>query len=225
VKRMGALLGTLALFSSCKASVVDTHPAVKGPVPEVPYIDFGGGQVRYPLGGARSLLGVRRRDAFRRMARFCGGAAHVKVRREFDRDDSETPYNAGELEEVVALHELNREPAARQMGERLPDLGGGFKAPEHELQGAAAHLGGQAGRLVGRVLDQHLDLRKGAAAELVRPAPCRAARAAPAAPYPGLGLVMGHEPEGETAIGQDKYSARPGPGRRRASSGVLTIRI
>ena len=103
MKRMGALLGTLALFSSCKASVVDTHPAVKGPVPEVPYIDFGGGQVRYPLGGARSLLGVRRRDAFRRMARFCGGAAHVKVRREFDRDDSETPYNAGELEEVVAL--------------------------------------------------------------------------------------------------------------------------
>lgn len=93
----------LAGLAACKASLVDTRQALKGPVPEVPYIDFGGGEVRYPLGGAKSLRGFRRRDALAKMGRFCGGAAHVKVEREFDRDDMETPYHAGELEEVVAL--------------------------------------------------------------------------------------------------------------------------
>ncbi|MFA6093053.1 MAG: hypothetical protein WCU88_07050 [Elusimicrobiota bacterium] len=90
------------VICGCRASVVELRKAQKGPVPEVGYIDPGGGQLRWALKGGSLLQRQRRKNALKRAALHCAGA-EVKVKREWTQEDAETSYQAEDLAESVRL--------------------------------------------------------------------------------------------------------------------------
>lgn len=93
-----AALAALLLAQGCVAELKETRRRVKGPVAEVGLIDPGAGDVRYALKGPGFLVRKRRADAFKKMARYCGGEASFRVTGETVRDDVETPYNSSDLD-------------------------------------------------------------------------------------------------------------------------------
>ena len=103
--RRGFASAVFVLLAGCSAVVVDLRRPVKGPVPEVGYIDPGGGQVRYALRGASFLVSQRRAHALRLARRHCAAflppqkkSPAIRIAKEWTQEDSETPYNAEELD-------------------------------------------------------------------------------------------------------------------------------
>ena len=95
------LLAGCLLILGCRAQMVETRKRTRGPVPEVGLIDPGGGRLRYALKGPKFLLRARRQDAFRKMAKLCGGEGRVRIEREYDQDDSETPYHVDDINDTT----------------------------------------------------------------------------------------------------------------------------
>jgi len=86
------------LLQGCVAELKEARRRVKGPVPEVGIIDPGAGDARYALKGPEFLVRRRRANAFKKMAKYCGGEALFRVTGEAVRDDIETPYNSTDLD-------------------------------------------------------------------------------------------------------------------------------
>lgn len=97
-----ALLCAAALLSGCVAQVVETRRPKPGPVPEVGLLAPGGGRVRYALKGPKWLVARRRKSAFKKMGKVCGGGFQVLA--EEEREDAETPYHVEDLD-AAALTE------------------------------------------------------------------------------------------------------------------------
>lgn len=93
----GLAAAALAMWG-CVAELKQTRKRVRGPVPEVGLIDPGAGDVRYALKGPELLVRRRRADAFKKMAKYCGGEGLFRVTEELTRDDVETPYHTTDLD-------------------------------------------------------------------------------------------------------------------------------
>jgi len=92
------IIAAVLTLQGCVAQLKETRKRSKGPVPEVGLIDPGAGDARYALKGPGFLVRKRRTDAFKKMAKYCGGETLLRVTEEFTSDDNETPYNSLDLD-------------------------------------------------------------------------------------------------------------------------------
>lgn len=86
----------LPLLSACVAETVIRQRPRKGPVPEVGFVDTGGGEVRYSTEGWGVVVAARRRSARRMMRRACKGGLVPKVVDEFERESADVAYGTTE---------------------------------------------------------------------------------------------------------------------------------
>lgn len=89
------LAALAAVFCACVAETVERKKPRKGPVPEVGFVETGGGEVRYSTEGWGFIVKGRRNSAKRRMKRVCGKKMKPKIVDEYTREDVNVPY-AGE---------------------------------------------------------------------------------------------------------------------------------
>lgn len=97
--RLTALFGAALLLSGCVAEMVDKEKPRKGPVPEVGYIDVGGGEIRYSTEGWGWIVASRRMTALHRINHFCRKDLRPKIVDEFTHDDVDTPYAGMDAED------------------------------------------------------------------------------------------------------------------------------
>lgn len=83
--------------SGCVAESVERRKPRKGPVPEVGFVDNGGGRVRYSTDGWSWFVAGRRRHALRLMRKNCGKRLIPQVVDEYDRTDADAPYAGEEI--------------------------------------------------------------------------------------------------------------------------------
>ena len=90
------LLVFLVMVSGCVAETVEKKRPRKGPVPEVGYVDTGGGEVRYSEDGWGLVVAGRRREALRKMRRVCRGL-NARITDEFTHQDVDVAYSNDDL--------------------------------------------------------------------------------------------------------------------------------
>jgi hypothetical protein len=95
MKRALPLVLSIVLLSACVAVTVERRRPRKGPVKEVGYVDYGGGQVRYSAEGWGPFVASRRKTALKLMALNCGPDLTPTITDEYSRMDADAPY-AGE---------------------------------------------------------------------------------------------------------------------------------
>ncbi len=91
-----ALLVFLTLLAGCVSETVERNRPRKGPVPEVGWVDTGGGEVRYSTDGWGFVVSLRRGSALRRMKKICKGLK-AKIDDEFTHQDVNVPYASDDL--------------------------------------------------------------------------------------------------------------------------------
>ena len=91
----------LMAWCGCGGELMETRRRVPGPVPEVGWLDPGGGHAKYSLQGAAWIVEGRRKDALEKIAAYCAGAGKYKIVDEVDRDEMEASYSANDVEESV----------------------------------------------------------------------------------------------------------------------------
>lgn len=87
----------LVLLTGCVAEVVEKRRPRKGPVPEVGFVDPGGGEVRYSTEAWGFVVALRRSRALSKMRHVCG-KLNAHVTDEFTREDMDVPYAGEDLE-------------------------------------------------------------------------------------------------------------------------------
>ena len=90
-------LFALALLAGCVAETVIKRKPRKGPVAEVGWVDYGGGEVRYLTEGWGWFVSGRRRHARRLMRKNCGKKLEAQVTDEFGRQDADVPYSGDDI--------------------------------------------------------------------------------------------------------------------------------
>jgi len=98
--RVILLLAIAAAFSGCVAEMVERKKPRKGPVPEVGYVDQGGGELRYSAEGWGIVVSSRRRTALRRMRKVCKSKSkdlYAKITDEYTHQDADAIYSGEEL--------------------------------------------------------------------------------------------------------------------------------
>jgi hypothetical protein len=100
VRRLALVLLAAVSLSACVVEMVDKRKPRMGPVPEVGFVDVGGGEVRYSVEGWDWVVDARRSTALRRMRRVCKGQ-QLRVVQEFTRDDVDTPYSKDDMSELA----------------------------------------------------------------------------------------------------------------------------
>lgn len=98
--RLAAVCAASAALSSCVAEMVSKTKPRRGPVPEVGYVDPGGGEMRYSTEGWDWVVASRRSTAIRRMRRVCRDMK-VNILKEFSTDDIETPYAQDDMKQLA----------------------------------------------------------------------------------------------------------------------------
>lgn len=97
--RRAVLLVLAALvLSACVAETVERRRPRKGPVKEVGFVDFGGGEVRYSAEGWDWAVSSRRRLALRLMRRNCGRDLTPKIVDEYTRQDADAKYAGQDID-------------------------------------------------------------------------------------------------------------------------------
>ena len=98
--------------SGCVAEFVETRPRRPGPVSEVG-LDAGGGHLRYSLRGPGWAVASRRKDAFEKIATFCGGPERYRIVDEVARVDTAARYTATDLGDEDSLTKASRHYESR----------------------------------------------------------------------------------------------------------------
>jgi hypothetical protein len=101
MRRALALALAAALLSACVAVTVERHKPRRGPVKEVGYIDYGGGQVRYSSEGWAWVVASRRKTALKLMSRNCGPDLEPAITDEYSRQDADAAYNGSDIDAVT----------------------------------------------------------------------------------------------------------------------------
>jgi hypothetical protein len=97
MRREIALAFAAALLSACVAVTVERRHPRKGPIKEVGYIDYGGGEVRYSSEGWKWIVASRRKTALRLMRRNCGPDLAPAITDEYARVDADAPYSGEDI--------------------------------------------------------------------------------------------------------------------------------
>ena len=98
MKRAIPLVLACVVFSACVAITVDRHHPRRGPVKEVGYVDYGGGQVRYSAEGWSWIVASRRRTARKLMSLNCGPDLRPAITDEYPRMDADAAYNGEDID-------------------------------------------------------------------------------------------------------------------------------
>lgn len=105
MKRAAAIVLAAAVLSSCVAVTVERRRPRKGPVKEVGFIDYGGGQVRYSAEGWSWAVASRRKTALRLMRRNCGSELTPAITDEYSRSDADAAYNGEDIDASMKVGE------------------------------------------------------------------------------------------------------------------------
>lgn len=97
-RAFAALSLAMLALSGCVTELVEKKRPRKGPVPEVGFVDTGGGEIRYSVEGWGPIVSLRRGSAMRRIRRVCKKLKLV-INDEFTRDDVQVPYSGEDLED------------------------------------------------------------------------------------------------------------------------------
>ena len=97
MRRATALVLAALVLSACVAETVERRRPRPGPVKEVGYIDYGGGQVRYSSEGWGWFVASRRRLALKLMSRNCGSVLVPRITDEYARVDADAPYSGQDI--------------------------------------------------------------------------------------------------------------------------------
>lgn len=95
-----ACLLLLVFLAGCVAETVERTKPRKGPVPEVGWVETGGGEVRYSTDGWGFVVGLRRHTALRKMRGVCKGLK-ARVTDEFTHEDVNVPYASDDLAQHI----------------------------------------------------------------------------------------------------------------------------
>jgi hypothetical protein len=98
MKRAAPLVLAVVLLSACVAVTVERRRPRKGPVKEVGYVDYGGGQVRYSAEGWGWIVASRRKTARKLMALNCGPDLTPAITDEYSRMDADATYNGEDID-------------------------------------------------------------------------------------------------------------------------------
>lgn len=98
MKRAAAIVLAAAVLSSCVAVTVEKRRPRRGPVKEVGYVDYGGGQVRYSAEGWAWAVASRRKTALRLMNGNCGPDLKPEITDEYSRSDADAAYNGEDID-------------------------------------------------------------------------------------------------------------------------------
>jgi hypothetical protein len=90
---LALVLAAAVLLAGCVAETVQRRRPRRGPVKEVGYVDFGGGQVRYSAEGWGWAVASRRKLALKLMSRNCGRDLEPRVTDEYTRQDADAAFN------------------------------------------------------------------------------------------------------------------------------------
>jgi hypothetical protein len=127
----------LLVLSACVAITVERHPPRKGPVKEVGYVEFGGGQVRYSSEGWAWVVASRRKLALKLMRANCGRDLDPKITDEYTRQDADASYNGEDIDSSMSIGDQHYviENYVHLAYECVPRAG----APETALSTATVH--------------------------------------------------------------------------------------
>jgi hypothetical protein len=103
MKRAFAIVLAAVLLSSCVAVTVERRRPRKGPVKEVGYVDYGGGQVRYSTEGWSWAVASRRKTALKLMSRNCGSELVPEITDEYSRQDADAAYNGEDIDASMKI--------------------------------------------------------------------------------------------------------------------------
>jgi hypothetical protein len=94
--RLFGIILAVVVLSGCVVEMVKKDKPRKGPVPEVGYVDVGGGDVRYSSEGWGFVVSLRHATAMRRIRSTCG-KLKFKIDDEFTHDDVDASYISEDL--------------------------------------------------------------------------------------------------------------------------------
>ena len=103
MRRAGAVALAAVLLSACVAVTVERHRPRRGPVKEVGYVDFGGGQVRYSAEGWSWIVSSRRKTALKLMSVNCGPDLEPGIIDEYSRMDADASYNGEDIDASMKM--------------------------------------------------------------------------------------------------------------------------
>jgi hypothetical protein len=103
VKRSIPLVLACLAFSACVAVTVERHRPRRGPVKEVGYVDYGGGQVRYSAEGWSLIVASRRKMALKLMSSNCGPDLTPAITDEYSRMDADAAYNGEDIDASMKI--------------------------------------------------------------------------------------------------------------------------
>ena len=101
MKRALLLALAAALMSACVAVTVERRHPRRGPIKEVGYIDYGGGQVRYSSEGWGWVVASRRKTARKLMSRNCGPDLKPEITDEYSRTDADAAYAGQDMDAMT----------------------------------------------------------------------------------------------------------------------------
>jgi hypothetical protein len=103
MRRAGVVALAAVLLSACVAETVERHHPRRGPVKEVGYVDFGGGQVRYSAEGWSWIVASRRKTALKLMRVNCGPDLEPEITDEYSRMDADAAYNGEDIDASMKM--------------------------------------------------------------------------------------------------------------------------
>ena len=106
MRRVLLLALAAAVLSACVAETVERRRPRRGPVKEVGYVEYGGGQVRYSTEGWSWFVAGRRRMALKLMSRNCGDLA-PKITDEYTHLDADAPYSGDDISESMSSGDVH----------------------------------------------------------------------------------------------------------------------
>ena len=103
MRRALPLLLVALVLSACVAVTVERRPPRRGPIKEVGYVEYGGGQVRYSAEGWSWVVASRRKLAFKLMSRNCGPDLDPRVTDEYSRQDADASYSGEDIDSSMDI--------------------------------------------------------------------------------------------------------------------------
>ncbi|MFI5362966.1 MAG: hypothetical protein ACHQ49_13430 [Elusimicrobiota bacterium] len=103
MRRVAGLVLAVVFLSACVAITVERRRPRKGPVKEVGYVDYGGGQVRYSAEGWSWIVASRRKTALKLMSVNCGSDLEPRITDEYEHQDADAAYSGSDIDTSMSI--------------------------------------------------------------------------------------------------------------------------
>ena len=102
MRRWVPLLLAALVLSACVAETVERRKPRRGPVKEVAFVEYGGGQVRYSAEGWGFAVASRRKLALKLMKNNCGAELEPRITDEYTRQDADAAYSGIDIDSSMS---------------------------------------------------------------------------------------------------------------------------